>query len=262
METKGMSLPLWWTGLVMISLMFIGQIQARIDPKTIVGMWLFDENSSQIAIDTSGRGNNGKLVNQPKWIKGQFGSALQFDGNNYVDCGKVLDVDNKLTLSAWVKNSGKSRGNVVGKYEAQDKRWHIYIADVGQPGGDDKIYWNIGGQHWGTSPIGQIGTDWHHLAMVYDGRRSENKKRLKAYIDAKQTGLIYFGTIPETMPELQVMFGGIPRFFNGIVDEVGIFKDALSLADIRKIMKQGLNSAASAPSRNKLAIAWANVKIE
>ena len=106
--------------------------------------------------------------------------------------------------------------------------------------------------------------------MVYDGRRSENKKRLKSYIDAKQTGLIYFGTILETMPVItgnvnigrHGTFGGIPRFFNGIVDEVGIFKDALSLADIRKIMKQGLNSAASAPSRNKLAIAWANVKIE
>ena len=68
----------------MISLMFMGQIQARIDSKTIVGMWLFDENSGRIAIDTSGRGNNGKLVNQPKWIKGQFGSALQFDGNNFM----------------------------------------------------------------------------------------------------------------------------------------------------------------------------------
>ena len=96
MEAKRMSLPLSWTGLVMISLMFIGQSQARIDPTTIVGMWLFDENSGQIATDASGKGNNGKLVNQPKWIKGQFGSALQFDGNNYVDCGKVLDVDNNM----------------------------------------------------------------------------------------------------------------------------------------------------------------------
>ena len=76
-----------------------------------------------------------------------------------------MDVDNKLTLSAWVKNSRKSRGNVVGKYEAQDKRWYIYIADVGQPGGDDKIYWNIGGQHL-LVRLEQTGTIWQWSTMV------------------------------------------------------------------------------------------------
>ena len=68
--------------LIVLSLMFAGVSSAELDPKTVVGMWLFDEGKGDTAVDSSENGNDGELVNGPKWVKdGQFGSALEFDGN-------------------------------------------------------------------------------------------------------------------------------------------------------------------------------------
>ena len=61
-------------------LLFAVSSEAKIDPKTIAGMWLFDEDEDDIAEDSSGNGNDGKLINGPEWDDGKFGSALEFDG--------------------------------------------------------------------------------------------------------------------------------------------------------------------------------------
>jgi len=47
----------------------------------------FDEGSGDIAYDKSGYGNNGVLVNNPIWVNGKYGKALEFDED-----GKWVDV--------------------------------------------------------------------------------------------------------------------------------------------------------------------------
>jgi len=68
-----------------MSLLFIGQTVAKIDPKTLVGAWLFDENQGNTAKDASGNGNPGTLDKTPKWVDGKFGKALEFNGTNGVE---------------------------------------------------------------------------------------------------------------------------------------------------------------------------------
>ncbi len=70
--------------LVVISLRFAGISSAKIDPKNIVGMWLFDEGKGDIAKDSSGNKNDGTLMNDPKWVDGKKkpGKALEFDGKD------------------------------------------------------------------------------------------------------------------------------------------------------------------------------------
>ena len=68
--------------LIVISLMLTGQSSAKIDQETIVGMWLFDEGKGEVTKDSSGNGNDGKLMNGPKWVDGKFGKALEFDGTD------------------------------------------------------------------------------------------------------------------------------------------------------------------------------------
>ena len=68
--------------LIVLSLMFTGIGNAEFDLETVVGMWLFDDGKGNTAVDSSENGNDGELVNGPKWIKnGKFESALEFDGN-------------------------------------------------------------------------------------------------------------------------------------------------------------------------------------
>jgi hypothetical protein len=195
----------------------------------LVGLWHLDGNAN----DSSGYGNHGTVYGGAGYVAGMFDNAMYFDGtDDYVDCGNVLDVTNKLTVEAWVKDSGASGGNVVGKYEANDKRWHIYV----NSGYDGKIYWNIGGSNWGTSPTSAIGTAWHHLAMVYDGTQTGNSNRLKAYIDGVPITLTFTGTIPATMPAISanVNIGrhSTSNFFQGTIDEVRIWDEALSAEQV------------------------------
>ena len=52
--------------LIVISLMLTGKSSAKIDLKTAAGIWLFEEGAGEVAKDSSGNGNDGKLMNKPK----------------------------------------------------------------------------------------------------------------------------------------------------------------------------------------------------
>lgn len=93
--------------LIFISLMFIGQSYAEIDPKTIAGIWLFDDGSGDKAIDSSKNGNDGEIQGDLKWVEeGKFGKALEFPGvdENFVEVphNKSLDLTT-FSFTLWVK---------------------------------------------------------------------------------------------------------------------------------------------------------------
>ena len=94
--------------LIVISLMFVGQSYAKIDPETIVGAWLFDEGSGKTVKDSSGNGNDGKLEG-PKSAKGVFGKALEFDGkDDYVEVtsnGLGKFDSQTYSIEAWFKSN-------------------------------------------------------------------------------------------------------------------------------------------------------------
>src|SRR4030042_1528239 len=46
----------------------------------LVGYWNFDEGNGDVAADSSGNKNDGKLVRNPEWVDGKFGKALKLDG--------------------------------------------------------------------------------------------------------------------------------------------------------------------------------------
>ena len=105
-------------GLVVWLLMYTSQSEAKIDPETALGVWLFGEGSGNIARDSSGQGNEGKIENGPKSVDRKSGEALKFDGKDdyiYVsDPGKnSLDLTKSLIIAAWVKPVQHAQGNVI-----------------------------------------------------------------------------------------------------------------------------------------------------
>lgn len=70
------------------------------------GIWHFNENSGNTAIDSSGNSNHGSILNANWTTDAKNGSALSFDGlNNLVSIApKIsLDIPQNLTMEAWVK---------------------------------------------------------------------------------------------------------------------------------------------------------------
>ena len=73
-------------GLIAMMLMFVPESKAKVDLESVMGMWLFDEEDD-IIIDSSGNELNGRIVNTVEWVDGKFGTALEFKGSGFVDCG-------------------------------------------------------------------------------------------------------------------------------------------------------------------------------
>ena len=68
-------------------------------------LWLFDEGSGDIAIDSSGNGCDG-IIEGAKYVPGKYGKGLKFDGKSWVDVGypKALqeDIIGPFTAETWI----------------------------------------------------------------------------------------------------------------------------------------------------------------
>lgn len=84
-----------------------------------VGSWDFNENGGTTLYDSSGNGNNGTLVGSPAWVPGVSGTALSFNGTNYVNLPSISartdliggDPGGRFMLCAWVYPTAYNTGS-------------------------------------------------------------------------------------------------------------------------------------------------------
>ena len=240
--------------LIVITLILAPQGDAKIDPESIVGAWLLDEGAGNATRDSSGKGNDGKLVGNPKWVAGKFGKALEFDGKD--DCVEVPDNDSldvtALTLAAWVKSEAKQLldGNVI-VYKLSSYI-HQYWATTMNPG----VF--VGGQWCGSGWLPQAviwDGEWHHVALTYDGSTQ------KFYVDGvfKGDNAACKGKIDITTNSLKIGTGNT-GFYTGSIDEVAVFGVALGEDDFKIIVKEGFRAITAVYPLGKLTTTWSSVK--
>jgi hypothetical protein len=249
-----------------MSLTFVGPTFALIDPETLVGAWLFDEDKGDTAKDASGNGNVGALTNGPKWVNGKFGKALEFDGtDDYVDVddNDALSGSNgkQLTVVAWFRTTkidGPDNTPIVTKYEsAQLKDWGLTV-DAGRlkfayetegAGADFEVNAPSMG---GVVKLSQ----WYHGAFALDG------KDVTVYLDGEEVAAVEIPTeTPNT--DFNMNIGAVVyrnNYFQGIIDEVAVFNVALNAQEIKAIMTDGLESALAVNPQTKLTTTWGHLK--
>ena len=136
----------------------------------LVGYWKFDEGRGNIAKDSSGEGNDGRIFGAT-WAKGKSGYALYFDGKtDYVDCGNKESLNaigsSDFTLGAWVYGSSSQtvQGGIIwkddyphGRIDLRLSRTHLYTELYDStPKGSDLDY----------HPVLLNDEQWHHVAVV------------------------------------------------------------------------------------------------
>jgi len=224
----------------------------------IVGQWLLDETSGTVAKDTSGNGNDGEIIGKANWVNGKFGKALELDGTSTgLKVAPGLALKN-FTAVLWV-NSGKDWGKTRTELWCGSQTY----GDAVLIRGDDRADWKKGeamlhwtdGAAWHAIGSGKLKSKtWYHLAGTFNG------STLKFYVDGKLVGQkdskIGAG-------EKDTFIGCHPNptnYFQGMIDEVAIFDDALGGVEISKIATDGFGGATPVFPADKLATKWSKIR--
>jgi len=247
--------------ITVIGLLFTHYIEARVDPDTAVGVWLFDKEKVDEVEDISEKGNNAVVTSPPKWIDGKFDKAVEFSGS-----GQKMEVPDSDSL-----NFGQESFSVVVWFNfktAQD--WNRLVRERNpSPWGSGNLGWELQTQglqiHWSlddkaghhkrtTYADGGNG-DWRHTAMIVD----REEKKMITYLDGEEKSVDIADIEDVTDVQPVTIGGGI----TGALDEIGIFNVVLTVDDVTDIMKLGLTEvlggAAVSPSA-KLATTWGRVR--
>jgi len=230
--------------LLCSSMMFVltSKVYAQDINSGLVGYWKFDKGSGNIAVDSSGNGNNGTLINSPAWVDGVFGKALSFDGaSNYVQIpdSSSLDVTANVTVAAWVyprayvDNAGDNP-HIVSRCAANGQS--IYLFGI-YPNSHKIMYAVCGtGNTLVQSSAANLTLNaWTYLAITYNG------SYVSLYINGTfNSGYAQSGPIQTTSNRLTIGCNSYPvttyAYFNGTIDEVRIYNRTLSQQEIQEIM--------------------------
>ena len=211
----------------------------QIDPKSIEGVWFFDEASGDITRDSSGHGYDADLKENPEWVEGKFGHALEFQGGSYLeirDSGANLAFGGSepFSITAWVKNQGG--GTAVGKFNGGIIGAYILVIN-----GDGSVTFHREVAPWTFSGSKTLpDDDFGHVAVTYDG--IEMKIYINGEFDAQQDrGSQNTDTATPVLIGARFTNNEPSEFFNGVLDEVALFNVALTIEQIRDVMN-GLTS--------------------
>ncbi|GAH69475.1 unnamed protein product, partial [marine sediment metagenome] len=203
--------------------------------ENLVGYWSFDEGSGALAVDGSGHGNNGTLVDMAEedWVDGVVGKALDFAGDDdYVEIpdDESLDILDGFTIAFWTKYS-LGQGGGVDRRDGAGEGYFLLFQDTGKiaiclnDGINQVFRVNIG--------AGYNDGEWYH--GVFTGSLSSGVA--KVYVDSEQVGLdIDISSITGTItPDKALNIGRSTAiwFTIGLMDEVRIYKRGLTEAEIK-----------------------------
>ncbi len=250
---------------IVVSLIFAGQSSAKIKPEDIVGMWLFNKGSGDVALDSSQKGNDGK-INGATWVEGKFGKALSFDGTD--DWVEVPHSDTvgfpdgtSFTITVYFNGISVS-GSLVGKnYEdtTQATPWYL-LWDDGSRNQVTMYLRDEAGTSYRADSASVVADDsWHFIAGVANASTG----KVSIWIDGNMESEIDFnkGSGYGTSEGVFHIGRHYDRYTNGIIDDVGLFSAALTETDIKTVMNQGLEPLIAAVDLSgKLTTTWADIK--
>ena len=272
-------------GLILICISLIGTVAiltstsdaATVANEGVLGIWLFDEGNGEQISDSSGNGNNGKLLfaGKSKWVDGKFGMALEFDGDQaFVEMNTPTNTGREgHTISMWVKPDGAqkdftviiSNHNPIPQGFSFQQRaaelnnfFHgLVVADAWQ------------GPPFAVRPATQLTADqWQHLVLVRDGRRGV----LTHWLNGQPTAGYPILKGAQTNSDDNLRIGNTAavkhaawaanREFKGTVDEVIIFERPLAIDEILLLGQQSIEKSLAVSPKSKLATTWGQVKAQ
>jgi hypothetical protein len=211
---------------------------------TPLAHWKLDEGKGTVTSDSSGHGNTGTLVGGTAWTTGKYGDAVAFDGtdNQYVDFGDAVDLrlTGSMTVSAWFKAKAFSTVAdmpIVSKRSPGERGWQLYT-DGPNYAFDVAVNSSTYQVLYGNTNLSP--GVWYHAVGVYDA----TAKRLTVYTNGVEDGTMAVSSGAQYNSSHDVHVGNSAgcttscpyhQLFDGVIDEVQIFGEALTAAQVRAL---------------------------
>jgi len=214
----------------------------------LVAHWPFDDGSGTVAKDVTGNGNDGTLNGDPQWVSGMYGIGLEFDGDDFVDCGNndILNFGtNDWTITAWIQTTQADRGTVyanggdngggvrftLATHEANADRMTLTTDDD-----STKV------QAKGTTVV--IDGQWYHVAAMRAG--TETRVYVNGILEGTNTvpagydlsGTSQANSLIGCITDARDATGNTrEKFYIGIIDDVRIYNTALTDEELQVAMQ-------------------------
>jgi len=201
----------------------------------IIGEWKFEEGAGSDVADTSGYGNDGVWTGSDYWDDEnsvpELGTAGKFSGDDYVAISPFDELKGatKFTIEFWA-NINTTTGFIFwGDYgwltEVLEAKYRFkFHLDDSWPA--DSFF------------IDHIIGEWHHVVVAWDGTLT------RGYINGelKEESIVYssFSAMTDGLSyDLEIgRRSGFP-YFNGMLDNVRLYNQSLSSAQIQKLYAEG-----------------------
>jgi len=203
----------------------------------LVGHWKLDESGGTTVVDSSGNGGNGTVQGNPVWTAGMIGGAMQCDGDDWVNCGNILPLTQRLTIMCWVNSANltgdRSFASREGAYALKSNATHVRFTTPGILDYD------------ATAAVLQTGT-WTHVAV--------------SFVPSTTGGAIFYlnGVEAQRINSTGLAAGAGPfriannqwagQFFIGMIDDVRVYDHVLTPEEILKAMRGAGPELASEPN--------------
>ncbi len=214
-----------------------------------VALWHFEEGLGTIAADGTGSGHDLELFGGAGWTLGHDGGGVSFDGLDarLTGAGSPLNGANDLTVTMWVAADGARGRQTLLSGLGIDNPDEIELTLLS--GGRLLVYTGEGR----TRVVLQLGVladgSWHHLAVV----RHASEDEMVAYVDGVEVasaGATLNSLVVEQLVlgnDLTSVDGALARKrgFDGTLDEVAVYRSALTSAQIAALANGVLDELVS-----------------
>ncbi len=211
----------------------------------LIAGYPFEEGSGQIILDLSGNGNNGTLGgNATRNLTGKIGEAIEFNGSNsHINLGPIDITSPALSIALWFKpdDFGTHDARLISKASGTAGSAHYWMVSTIRSSGQHKLRFRLKTNNGGTSTLIGNATltagDWTHVTATYDG------VAMKLFQNGIQIGsLAKTGAIARSA-SVEATIGANPgdtRYFDGLIDDVRIYGEALDSTTIQDIVQGNL----------------------
>lgn len=233
----------------------------------MIGYWKLDETTGTVAADSSGNSNSGALVGRPVWDPdgGWLAGAIDLSGRtDYVKVERPKGFNlapNSFSVAAWIyPRETQGRWHAIMEYDrtgtANGNRFGLWLDLQG------RLHFRVGQNTWqGTDSL--TANQWYHVAATYNATTRAMDIYLDGSLIATATQQKGFTTATTSTFAIGACGTGDDEFFSGLIDDVRVFKVALSEDDVLTLAGAGSNSDAvsASPSSTSSTAAWPWVEL-